>query len=460
MLFNPMSFVLSKAPAGRNVVALRRWCHAALIFGLAVVLAEITMSFGAAETAEAKTPGKTYCFYKTCHRVKTLAETERLIGTDLTVVASHYDDCKRDRYNPCGLTSSGERFRSDRPDNAASPILPDGTIVLVWSPVNNEAAVIRINNAGPYWGNRKLDLSRATARRLGIGGVGKVRMRVLQAPTREEARYRKNRTYAAVPGSIGPFASLEEAVFGTKVLVALGVPGTDALRAPVDGGAFAIASAAGLRKGPLVPAFQSPDSGFKAAIREQELAEAALSRDKSLAAMLAATPRPLTRLSALDDGLVDRLVREELSRQNTPQPNAAKLETHLLPGAKDAETAKTAASAPSKSWKKQKRIASKRLAKRRVAEARRLARERRRLAARSAAPAKAHAAKKAAKARSVAPFPFGGWTSSRLDIVPGGTTWPGSLQLSPATRILPSDPGLKPDPARLKPVRSSPSALA
>ena len=75
------------------------------------------------DTAEAKTPGKSYCFYGKCHRVKSIAETQALVGKDEIVHASHYDSCKRDRYNPCGLTSSGAVFDSEAPDNAARPAI-------------------------------------------------------------------------------------------------------------------------------------------------------------------------------------------------------------------------------------------------------------------------------------------------------------------------------------------------
>jgi rare lipoprotein A len=163
--------------------------------------------------AEAKTPGKTYCFYGKCHRVRTIAETQRLVGTEETVMASHYDSCKRDRYNPCGLTSSGERFNPEAPDNAASPIYPDGTTLLVWSPDTRASVVLRVNNAGPYWGNRRLDVSRKAAEVLGFAkrGVAKLKIRVIGAPTAEEARYKRNRKYDPVPGYIGQFASLDEA---------------------------------------------------------------------------------------------------------------------------------------------------------------------------------------------------------------------------------------------------------
>lgn len=166
--------------------------------------------------AEAKTPGKTYCFYGKCHRVKTIAETQALVGKEETLMASHYDSCKRDRYNPCGLTSSGEKFNPAAADNAASPIYPDGTTLLVWSPETRASIVLRINNAGPYWGNRRLDVSRKAAEKLGFGkrGVAKLKVRVIGAPTAAEARYKRNRKYDPVPGYIGKFASLDEAQAG------------------------------------------------------------------------------------------------------------------------------------------------------------------------------------------------------------------------------------------------------
>jgi rare lipoprotein A len=164
--------------------------------------------------ATAKTPGKTYCFRGTCHRVLTLAQTRRQIGSTRSVLASYYRSCRVDRYNPCGLTSSGTVFRPSRADNAASPIYPNGTKLLVWNPSNERAVVVRIDNAGPYWGGRTLDLSRAAADRLGFRhrGVARLKVSVLAAPTRSEARYRARRIYAPVRGYIGRFASLSMAI--------------------------------------------------------------------------------------------------------------------------------------------------------------------------------------------------------------------------------------------------------
>lgn len=179
------------------------------------------VAIAASDVAEAKTPGKTYCFNRVCHRVKTLAETTALIGKDLKFKTSFYDDCKRDRYNPCGLTSSGEVFRPAAPDNAASPIYPNGTVLLLRNPSNGQAVIVRVNNAGPYWGNRKLDVSRGVAEKLGFKrrGVADLEVRVVYAPTKAEARYKKRRNYARVPGPIGRFASLADA--GSFTMIAL-----------------------------------------------------------------------------------------------------------------------------------------------------------------------------------------------------------------------------------------------
>jgi rare lipoprotein A (peptidoglycan hydrolase) len=193
-------------------------CIASIASAFAAMAIPATIS----TPVEAKTPGKTYCFVGKCHRVKTIAETQALVGKEEAITASHYDDCSKDRFNPCGLTSSGERFHPDRPDNTASPIYPDGTQLLVWSPENKRALVVRVNNAGPYWGNRTLDLSRAAAEKLGFegDGVAKLKVKVIKAPEEHETKYVKNRNYDPVPGDIGQYASLDDAQQGMAVVLA------------------------------------------------------------------------------------------------------------------------------------------------------------------------------------------------------------------------------------------------
>jgi hypothetical protein len=178
--------------------------------GLAVALA-IPAWPGA--PAEAKTPGTVHCYGGWCHRINSIDEMDSMVGRRGFVTASFYDDCKRDRFNPCGLTSSGAVFRPDLPDNAASPIFPDGTVLLTYNPETKLAAVLRVTSTGPYRGDRTLDVSRATAEHLGFAprGVASLEVVVLKSPEEHEARYVKLRTYEPVPGFIGRFDSFEAA---------------------------------------------------------------------------------------------------------------------------------------------------------------------------------------------------------------------------------------------------------
>lgn len=178
------------------------------------MVALLMTGFGVALSSDvlhAKIPGQTHCYNGICHRVLTVDETRAAVGKVGWVKASHYDSPDRDRYNPRLETSSGEHFRADRADNAASPIFPDGTKLLVWNPATGVAAAVRINNAGPYFPGRDLDVSRALAERLGfvLLGVAPLQIMVISAPTEEEARYRRGRHYLAVQGVLGRFASFD-----------------------------------------------------------------------------------------------------------------------------------------------------------------------------------------------------------------------------------------------------------
>ena len=179
----------------------------------------VAVAFLAPVSAYAKLPGVVHCYNDICHRVRSVAETEARRGIVEPLVASFYDSPEKDRFNPSLETSSGTQFEPYADDNAASPIHPDGTILLVWSPATRAAAVIRINNAGPYYPGRTLDVSRGVADRLGFsnGGVMQLLSVVISAPTEPEAHYVRNRVYPKVRGYLGKFdnialASLEDSV--------------------------------------------------------------------------------------------------------------------------------------------------------------------------------------------------------------------------------------------------------
>ncbi len=181
---------------------------------LAAVAGAVVIGAAAVPAANAKSPGALYCFHSFCHRVGTLAQTDSLVGWRGYLLASYYDRCGLDRLNPCGLTSSGAVFRPDLADNAASPLLPDGTVILAYNPRTGDASVLRVTNAGPYSGKRKLDVSRAAAEKLGFSreGVAPLVISVLKSPTKAEASYVRRRAYAPVPGYLGRFESADIAL--------------------------------------------------------------------------------------------------------------------------------------------------------------------------------------------------------------------------------------------------------
>jgi len=68
-------------------------------------------------------------------------------------------------------TASGERF--DPSDlTAAHRTLPLGSKVRVTNPRTGDSVVVRINDRGPFHGNRLIDLSEAAARQVGIRAAG------------------------------------------------------------------------------------------------------------------------------------------------------------------------------------------------------------------------------------------------------------------------------------------------
>lgn len=64
-------------------------------------------------------------------------------------------------------TASGEKFDMHAM-TAAHRTLPFGTLVEVTNPRNGKTVTVRINDRGPFHGNRILDVSRAAATELGL----------------------------------------------------------------------------------------------------------------------------------------------------------------------------------------------------------------------------------------------------------------------------------------------------
>lgn len=75
-------------------------------------------------------------------------------------------------------TASGERFNQNVM-TAAHRRLPFGTLVRVTSRHTGRSVVVRINDRGPFIGGRIIDLTRASARSLGLAGLSNVTLTVL-----------------------------------------------------------------------------------------------------------------------------------------------------------------------------------------------------------------------------------------------------------------------------------------
>ncbi|WP_133768354.1 septal ring lytic transglycosylase RlpA family protein [Enterovirga rhinocerotis] len=74
-------------------------------------------------------------------------------------------------------TASGERFNT-RALTAAHRTLPFGSRVRVEA-ANGRSVVVRINDRGPFTRGRVIDLSRAAADAIGMGGIAHVRLSLL-----------------------------------------------------------------------------------------------------------------------------------------------------------------------------------------------------------------------------------------------------------------------------------------
>jgi rare lipoprotein A (peptidoglycan hydrolase) len=88
-------------------------------------------------------------------------------------------------------TANGETYDMYA-ETAAHPTLPLGSIVRVVNTKNHRSQVVRINDRGPYVEGRELDVSYEVARRLGFDqrGVAKVRLELLEVPSRPFAEHR------------------------------------------------------------------------------------------------------------------------------------------------------------------------------------------------------------------------------------------------------------------------------
>jgi rare lipoprotein A (peptidoglycan hydrolase) len=112
------------------------------------------------------------------------------IGTPYKIEDVQYAPAENYNYNEIGTvgivpldlngvaTTNGEKFDTNAMF-ATSKVLPLPSIVKITNMETDAAAVVRVNNMGPFVNNRLMDVSPAVARKLGMTGETKVRVQIL-----------------------------------------------------------------------------------------------------------------------------------------------------------------------------------------------------------------------------------------------------------------------------------------
>jgi len=100
------------------------------------------------------------------------------VGESKEVKASWYGEYFHGR-----KTANGEIYNMYG-YTAAHKTYPLGTVLLVTNPKNGKSLKVRINDRGPFWNDREIDLSMGAAEFLGTkeAGVATVRYRVISVP--------------------------------------------------------------------------------------------------------------------------------------------------------------------------------------------------------------------------------------------------------------------------------------
>lgn len=183
-------------------------------------------------------------------------ETYEVFGRRYKVMKSGKGHVERGLASWYGPGFHSERTSSGEPYDmyamtAAHKSLPLPSYVRVTNLENGRSVVVRVNDRGPFVGDRIIDLSYTAAWKLDMlrAGTAKVEIRVLE-PGRREKTAPAAQTIAAAPlaapsvGSsagggrflqAGSFASRANAAALAERLTAAGIPGADIREAQVDG---------------------------------------------------------------------------------------------------------------------------------------------------------------------------------------------------------------------------------
>lgn len=196
-------------------------------------------------------------------------------------------------------TANGETF-DQHAMTAAHPTLPMPSLVRVTNLENGKSVVVRINDRGPFKDQRIIDLSRASAKELGVDGLARVRVQYLARETEEywaqmnletdDVKFASNDPYAPAKGGKKlARAAIREEAEEVKVAAASepGLPDEfeeqeEPARAPIDTSPVSSAPVASVASSDLPPATQpsSPRPAPRLSLVSEAQAEEAPARGK------------------------------------------------------------------------------------------------------------------------------------------------------------------------------------
>lgn len=118
----------------------------------------------------------------------TIANASPIVGKSYSGSASFYG--KRHHGNK---TASGERFNMYGL-TAAHRSLPLGCKIRVTNEASGKSVIVKVNDRGPFHGNRILDVSQGAAKQLGFikDGLASVKIEVLSVPEKKLKRNQYN----------------------------------------------------------------------------------------------------------------------------------------------------------------------------------------------------------------------------------------------------------------------------
>jgi rare lipoprotein A len=116
-------------------------------------------------------------------------------GSTASTKPSHKEVGEASWYGPGfqgNETANGETFDQNKM-TAAHPTLPMGTKAEVTNLENDKKVEVRINDRGPYVGDRAIDLSRAAARKLDMEDDGTTQVKIEASPQSKTDSANKSR---------------------------------------------------------------------------------------------------------------------------------------------------------------------------------------------------------------------------------------------------------------------------